>query len=102
MSSLNEKFSYLAYPNTRPSVIGDRGFTVHSRDTNLISDFVISKFSIYAAKADEDENHQLINSRASVSYGIQGTRDGRTIANFITDNHPAYSSGACPDGNRQL
>jgi hypothetical protein len=100
MSSLEEQFAYIAYPNTRPEVIGERGFSVYSGDSNLTAGFVISKFSIFAAEADEDENHQPINIRASVTYAIQGTRDGRAISNFITDSHPDDSTGACPDGQQ--
>ena len=100
MSSLDAQFGYVAYPNTRPEVIGERGFSVYSGDLELTAGFVLSKFSIFAAEADEDENNQPVNARANVSFGIQGSRDGRAIGNYVTDAHPDDASGACPDAQQ--
>jgi hypothetical protein len=100
MSSLEAQYSYVSYPNTRPEVIGERGFSVYAGGSNLTAGFVISKFSIYAAEADENENNQPVNVRAHVTFAIDGNKDGRAIANFITDAHPNDVTGACPDGQQ--
>jgi hypothetical protein len=100
ISSLAAQFAYLAYPNTRPEAIGERGFSVYSGESDLTAGFVISKFSIFAAEADEDENNQPVNVRANVTYGIMGSRNGRAIGNYITDAHPDDLTGACPDGQQ--
>jgi hypothetical protein len=101
MSSLSDQFSFIAYPNTRPEVIAARGFTTYSGSNDLTSGFVLSKLSVFAAEADEDENNQPLHTRNSQSKGtfaIEGTRNGRAIGNYITDAHPNDLSGACPDG----
>tara|TARA_R110001583_G_scaffold1542_10_gene12000 strand:+ start:13556 stop:15367 length:1812 start_codon:yes stop_codon:yes gene_type:complete len=100
MSNLEAQFSYVAYPNTRPEAIGERVFSTYTGSKNMTSGFVLSKFSIYAAEADEDENNQPVNVRANVSFGIEGTRDGRAIGNYITDAHPSDLTGACPDAQQ--
>jgi len=100
MSSLSSQYSYVAYPNTRPEVIGERGFSVYAGKNNVTAGFILSKMSIFAAEADEDDNKQPVNVRANVSFGIEGTRDGRAIGNYITDAHPSDLTGACPDGQQ--
>jgi hypothetical protein len=101
MSTLDAQFSYIAYPNTRPEVIGARGFNTYTGGTDTTVGFIISKLAFFTAEADEDENNQPLHTRNSESkgtYAIEGTKDGRAIGNFITDAHPNDPSGACPDG----
>jgi len=100
MSLLEAQYAYVSYPNTRPEVIGERGFSVYAGGADLTAGFVISKFSIFAAEADEDENNQPVNVRAQVTFAIDGNKDGRAIGNFITDAHPNDITGACPDGQQ--
>lgn len=100
MSSLDAQFSYVAYPDTRPESIGERGFSTYAGGKDLTAGFVMSKFSIYSAEADENEKGQPVNVRANVSMGIEGTRDGRAVGNFITDAHPSDVTGACPDAQQ--
>jgi hypothetical protein len=100
MSTLSAQFSYVAYPNTRPEAIGERGFNQYSNGDDLTSGFVISKFSFFTAEADEDENNQPTNIRGNVTYGIMGSRDGRAVGNYLTDKHPSDVTGACPDGQQ--
>jgi len=100
MSTLAAQFSYVAYPNARPESIGERGFSVYAGGTDNTRGFVFSKFSVYAAEADEDADGQPINVRANVSFGIEGSADGRAIGNFVTDWHPGDATGACPDAQQ--
>jgi len=100
MSSLDAQFSYVAYPNTRPEAIGERGFSQYSGYEGMTAGFIISKFSLYNAESDEDENNQHVNVRANVTYGIMGSQNGRAIGNYLTDAHPDDITGACPDGQQ--
>jgi hypothetical protein len=100
MSSLEAQFSYVAYPNTRPEVIGYRGFNTYSGRNDITAGFLISKLAFFTAEADEDENNQPVNVRANVTYSIYGTRDGRAVGNYLTDAHPDDITAACPDGQQ--
>lgn len=99
MSSLAEQYSYVAYPNTAPEVIGHRGFSAYSGGQSLTTGFVVSKLSFYNANADEDQNGLPVDKRASGTFAISGTKDGRAIGNYITDHHPSDLNGACPDSH---
>jgi hypothetical protein len=98
MSSLYAQFSYVAYPNTRPDVIGTRGFNQYTRPPSSTSGFVISKLSLYTADYDEDKNRQPVNNKGKSTYGIMGSQNGRAVGNYLTDAHPDDVSGACPNG----
>lgn len=95
-SSLEAQFSYIAYPNTRPEAIGARTFNNYNGKKG-IDGLVLSKFSLFAAEADTDENDLPTNVRKNVSAAITGSKDGRAVGNFVTDEHPSDTSGACPD-----
>lgn len=96
VSTLAAQFGYAAYPNTRPVAWGHRGFESYNDQVGV----VISKLTVYASEADEDVNGQPINSRANVTGGIFGTKDGRAVGNFVTDSHPSDTNGGCPDGQQ--
>lgn len=98
-SSLAAQFAYVAYPNSRVDVIGHRGVSSYNGGPGL-EGIVVSKLSVYAAEADLGANDQPTNDRAQVSFGIQGSKNGRAVGNYVTDEHPSDSSGACANAQQ--
>ena len=96
-STLDAQFSYVAYPNTRPESIGARTFNNWLADGEAVYGLVMSKFSLYAAEMDTDENDLPVNRKYLGSGAIKGSANGRAVGNFITDEHPSDTTGACPD-----
>ena len=104
-STLESQFAYVGYPNARPEAIGARGFNNYiynpSGPSKGVDGVVISKYSIFAADSDTDENDLPINKRpGSGTFGIYGSKDGRAVGNYITDEHPSDINGACPDNQQ--
>lgn len=95
-STLAAQFSYIAYPGTRPEAIGARTFNNYFGKKG-IDGLVLSKFSLFAADMDTDEYDLPVNRRHPQTEAIVGSKDGRAVGNFITDEHPNDISGACPD-----
>lgn len=96
-STLEAQYAYAAYPNTRPEAIGARTFNNYN-GTKGIDGLVMSKFSLFSAEADTDANDLPINKRFSAgSEAVKGSKDGRFVGNYITDEHPSDTNGACPD-----
>jgi hypothetical protein len=98
-SSLEAQYSYVAYPNTHPEIVAANGALGYNGG-NPVRGLVESKLSFYIAEADEDADHQPINSREQFSFGIYGSADGRIIGNFITDHYPLDINGGCPDAQQ--
>ena len=98
-SSLAAQYSYISYPNTRPEAIGARGFNNYNGSKGF-DGIVISKYSVFAAEADTDANDLPTGVRENVTFGIAGSKDGRAVGNYVTDEHPSDTNGACPDGQQ--
>lgn len=100
MSSLENQFSYVTYPNNRVEVLGHRGFSVYSGSNDITAGFVVSKLSFFVANANEDADGQPVDKRASLTFAIFGNRDGRAVGNYITDTHSSDLNGGCPDSQQ--
>lgn len=84
LSSKDAQFGLIAYPNTRPTTTGKIGISSY-RTAGL----VFSKFDVYSSNyLAVDANDQPMgaqNVTTGNAIAIQTTRDGRTVANRITD-----------------
>lgn len=89
-SSLDAQFSFVAYPNTRPTSTGSAGFTNYNVDGQ-----VISKFDIYASNyLSVDANGQPSNKTYNSTRCLETDKFGRGVGNRCTDIPGGCASGA--------
>jgi hypothetical protein len=89
-SSLSEQFAFVAYPNTRPTATGLRGFTNYRVDGQ-----VISKFDIYASNyLTVDSNGQPGDKQGGKTMCFESDRFGRGVGNRCTDIPGGCASGS--------